>query len=369
MNSSAEQISDTFRAVPSDIEPVPPPPPTEHHVHYLPPLATFSPTTEKLLGVYFCRGGSLASPSNFGAMLERADRVQHASVACPACDGTGFDHPTGKDCKRCRGTAFTTPRKIARGKGDTMWTTVRCAKCMGVTSLAPSDKCTRCEDSCGYVSPITVRETGSSMQQGVREPDVAMIAQHGQLDRIVQKMRATDDVAAQALELYYGPVGNRWGNTEVEAKDGHSSAPGRIFSLWPVTKPGNTLARESREKSESQHTLSLTAHDLLFEEREQEKRASEPNIRRRAMLDQADKAARHLYDRAQRAWVKAVREVASDPADSSRIWHAEVTLQMWLDRFIEETSETSAAWGEALNRHGFGALEIETKGDNESESP
>lgn len=459
---------------PNDAAPEAPKPP-EASIKRPPPLAVWSPRTEQMLQAYLARGGVLTDPSNFGAMLEQAQRVSHRSTPCRKCDGTGCsllsppemaardaqldafarqweaklaritdpeDRQKGSDtrsderaklgellarsadCRSCSGTGLTPPRKVPRGFGDSVATSVPCPKCGGgcvvgapdewhirrlvaeladlpaahlfvpselatvarnagaalpeegrwnrvveimkricssgiVTELAEPgganmpamdrnavfralrdvmrDRCTRCDGN-GWVVPVCVRETGSSIAHGGSEGASAVtVASHGELDHVMDRMRQNDSVAALALVLYLGPAGNRWGHHE----------QGRMFALWPLTKPGGQLARESIERSQAEHDHTPDPHEAILTELKGEASAAQMNPRRRALLDNARDAAQHLLERARREWTKAVLEVGHGAEDAARVEGREADLDFEAEQAIRDRAGRSSAWAES----------------------
>ncbi len=247
------------------------------------------PREEQHLSNFFCSWNTAAHRSNFGAMVERLDRFGHRADPCPARCEKGIDLETGELCTTCQGDGLDKPERIGGGiDPNAISATDPCPRCHGRTGR---DDCVECGGD-GYVAAMV--QTGSPGISGEHyEPNVVTTQHAGRIASGLAHLRETDPVMADALELFYGPIGNRWGATDA----------GRLFAVLPITKPGRKIIDDSREKSESQHTLEIGAHDLLFEEKENERRASVPNARRRALLSEAEKSATHLLERARRAWV------------------------------------------------------------------
>lgn len=170
------------------------------------------------------------------------------------------------------------------------------------------DSCSRC-DGDGYVVPIDVRETGSTIPPATGSADVGDIMEHGEIDRILDVLRADMPLAAGVLEAYYGVDGNRWGATP----------RGRIWAVMPLTKDGATLAREAARAFEASHPGSyLDPCELLARELDADRSEALVNRRRRSQLDSGDKAARSLFEVAKRAWARAVIASGHDARDSAR---------------------------------------------------
>src|SRR5690606_33134149 len=130
--------------------------------------------------------------------------------------------------------------------------TVRCGRCKGTAeTLSPNDESAERGDVCldclgdGYLVPITVRPVGSS-KHGKPPPRVSdgddvdlplpscsqldedELVEYGRVSRVLGIIRRATPELAAALEVYYGPDGDRWG--------GHKW--GRAFALWPLTSAG-----------------------------------------------------------------------------------------------------------------------------------
>jgi hypothetical protein len=199
---------------------------------------------------------------------------------------------------------------------------------------AMSDPCDRVGCSGGYVVPIDVRETGSSIAAGCGTGDHVGTAAQGELERILDRVRAENPLAAGVLEAYYGIDGNRWGATPRQ----------RLWAVMPLTKPGATLAREAADRFEHDHPgMRLDACELLAREQDEDRKSALVNRRRRAMLDSGDKAARSLFEAARRAWTRAVVASGHDPRDSVRVWGHEMATRIELEERLGAGLETQLA--------------------------
>jgi hypothetical protein len=107
--------------------------------------------------------------------------------------------------------------------------------------------------------------------------------------RVLRLIEANDPRSAGVLNLYYGTSGAKWGQT----------SKGRLFSIWPVTKPGREILERARIASSQESTQYLEDHMLLAEECDQQKRS--PNDLRAFLILQAERSARNLLDQAKSA--------------------------------------------------------------------
>lgn len=255
-----------------------------------------TPRQEDQLTLFFCSLDHSAQRSNFGAMTERLSLFGQRANRCEAGCARGIE-ASGMICRVCRGTGLSKPERIG-DPGDGFFATEPCPRCRG---RCGDEGCTVCR-GLGYVSGEM--SAGDPEISGHHyEPNGDLIRMTGGMRSRIARLRSADVTSAVVLELYYGPIGNRWGSRDI----------GRGFAVWPVTKSGRRLIEESRKKSESAHTLEIGAHDLLFEEHEAERRArngGNPNPHRKALLDGAARQAVLLLDRAQKSWALLSRSVA-----------------------------------------------------------
>jgi hypothetical protein len=286
------------------------------------------------IAIYFDSPAS--GGSSYGAMCERLEAASYTSVTCVKCGGSGvremsrdeltrryaaivgakpFDrHLHGEalsrdsTCQRCNGSGVVAGKRFRYTSDIHFHTTRRCARCKGTmevltkTSHEVQDVCQRCMGA-GCMVPVTAKSTGNSKKgkPPKRTPmsaaDAAMVAadapvgasidedallERAKVGRIADALRAKSAVAAQVLRAYYGPEGDRWG----------AHRWGRIFVVWPLTKPGQKLAEICGG------ALSLGA---LASVRENEERALVPRSHIRRLMHDAAEAARHLVEHAEAA--------------------------------------------------------------------
>lgn len=281
--------------------------------------------------------------SNYGVMCERIAAEGGAAETCRVCEGTGIrllasdlgkyiaalraasmEHKRSEvqrkfaDCPACKGSGAVECRTRKR-RYDKMFTTVRCGRCRGTGSAYAEDyddTCPACREfrgrgemTTGYTVPITARATGSS-KKGTAPPRVpegdgeasympdleGQIERYGRQSRRYERLRKTHPIAAAALAAFEGEEGSRWAMTKW----------GRIFALWPLTKPGRKLIQRGREASLEGTAFLLDDMAILANERNADETETHPNPRRRAWIRRADADARKLLDAAQ----VALREVA-----------------------------------------------------------
>lgn len=310
------------------------------------------------LAGYFSRVAPGTS-TNYGAMCEQLAIQGRASELCRTCDGTGArilseeqhekfrvrlalartdrhreelreEWNRASDCGRCRGTGFL-EKPLRRYGYDKTWTTVRCWRCKGSGEVLEDgseeveDVCPTCapkgagELTSGYRVPATAKETGSSRKgkaprrvssedddpadahwelEPASKSDEIELSSHGELARLYQALRTRYPVAAAALEAFDGPDGDRWATTKW----------GRLFALWPLTKPGQKLIRHGREASALGHGYLLSDLDVLASERGAEESSPTPDLRRRSWIREADRDARNLLARAHDALAEVERQ-------------------------------------------------------------
>lgn len=109
----------------------------------------------------------------------------------------------------------------------------------------------------------------------------------------VDRVRAADPEAAAALAEYYGAPGDLWAATKW----------GRIFALWPLTSSGKQIAEEYAEQGSKELRGAgwlVAPVDRIATVRNQESTTKTPNIHWRALIREADGAARDLMERADR---------------------------------------------------------------------
>lgn len=287
------------------------------------------------------------SASNYGGMCERMANMSVVGYPCWKCDGMGFveiepeelaqwrlqiaqakrpedvDEQRRKlsracECKACAGTGFIEGR-LQRVTADSMYTTIRCGKCRGCgETFPPSDATAEFEDVCprcagaSYLVPITVRSTGSS--KSGRQPrhavdsdanssdsggggevsewvDESSLLEFGRASSVLEDLRKADPAAVAAIEAYGGPAGDKWGKHRW----------GRLFALWPLTRPGKHLLALGLDRSNPDVRHLLDPLQVLATEREQSEREHDSweNADRRRFVGQADRAARELWAHAQ----------------------------------------------------------------------
>lgn len=311
------------------------------------------------LGHYLAHGGPGTDASNFGEMCERLSTTGYDTTRCSDCRGigcrrcndVGFIHTKLRQsrvqCARCAGAGCVACMQKGhrwRQAPDSMFNTVRCSRCKGcgeVPNEEVEDACPSCGGEMSHV-PVTVRETGCSKKgkppkrepvkesdstpavdrlrprhveqfradtgdgpEDTREaPPEAFIysAEHeeqtrayGEMSRLMLHIRESDPLAAAALEAYYGEDGDRWAPTRW----------GRVFALWQFTTAGKQIAIDGQRRSANGHGFELRALDQIASERNAEDCAQTPSIHRRALVGEADKAARLLLTRANRALAEA----------------------------------------------------------------
>lgn len=298
---------------------------------------------------FTCHGRGRLEPSRQGH--EQAGAETRTTAPCPRCHGTAFNRYTAPDrrhikamvkevvevfpevtvedlvaCARnvCEALSHV-PAKVMKRWPCTVSairlyanacevqsmrgveSTIDLKKAIIELRLLMRDHCVRCNGE-GCIVPVTVRETGESVETGgAPEIDESEVQKHGELARafIMLQEQLWDD--AVGLETYYGPEGNRWGSTDHR----------REFALWPLTHWGQQLVKDARRRSHELNPLlnpeNLDACELLAEEKADEARASETNFRRRNMLDMCDTSARGVLTRSQRAWTWAILKVAGHP--------------------------------------------------------
>lgn len=303
--------------------------------------------TSESIAQYFASADVAFGGSNYLSMCATAVNISHASVECRACDGMGFrpvDHKTlqgwarrlaeevdpdklaqirvtmtrENNCLVCNGSGYTTQRRIDMAHAmHPMFTTVRCSRCQGCgETFPPNDVTAERQDMClgcmgdMYIVPVTVKEKGStkSGKPPKREPggedDDAVTAcsdwvdedawvKRGQVGRQIDALRRQDPVIGDAMATYYGIQGDKWGPHKW----------GRRFALWQYTASGQRLAREGHERSKRGHGFTLAPLDLIAGERDADLRlgtdgrTTSEYRHRHALIGQADKEARDLYER------------------------------------------------------------------------
>lgn len=238
------------------------------------------------------------------------------------------------DCKACRGVGWMQPTRADLAVAmHSMWTTVVCTSCRGCgepigdwkevranakvyrfSALCPTDETAERGDTCErcagiqYLTPVTVKETGSS--KGGRPPeyhrpadadddsagavldgdlaptffDEDALVERGRVSRILEGIRRDKPEIAEALVQFYGPEGDKWGHHKW----------GRVFALWPLTQAGKKLAEFGANRSKDGHGWLMAPIDLIMNERDGEIRAERPMPARRALIAQADRQAREL---------------------------------------------------------------------------
>jgi hypothetical protein len=246
------------------------------------------------------------------------------------------------DCIVCKGVGYTDPTRSDRATAmHSLFTTVWCATCRGCgepvgpmvkleanartyrfyplnptdDSAERQDRCERC-DGTAYLVPVTVRSTGSSkggkapsrseaggadeasdgtvLREGEAAPswaDEDDLAERGRVSRALEAIRRDKPDVAAALEAYYGPEGDKWGPHKW----------GRMFALWPLTQAGRKLAELGASRSKGGHGWLIAPIDLISNERDTDSRSDVRDPGRRALIGQADKQARELHARMQRA--------------------------------------------------------------------
>lgn len=270
--------------------------------------------------------------SNFIALCEVSSAENVKSVKCRACRGLGFrdgdPHKIAQwqsqlakpkismmradelreklraesECKICVGTGYRT-KTAGREPPDSIATTVRCGRCRGsgeVMNEDLQDVCPRCQgDMC--VVPQTVRSKGSTkkgkMPKGATvtnddavwlPPETAQaLPELHETAAVVAKVRRESAELADAMRLWHGPDGDKWAPTKW----------GRVFALWCETQAGKLLLAEAGPWVRR----GKTPTDALAAERDAEMRSNTPNLRRRALIGQADKQARRLAHRMREA--------------------------------------------------------------------
>jgi hypothetical protein len=227
------------------------------------------------------------------------------ATMCDACDATGR-RTNGSTCKACRGLGV-----LFLGDFDDFSTTARCARCHGSAEVfdeEEQDVCPVCRGA-SYTIPTTVKEKGSSKKGKVPHgTESADDQQTGgasgkaigeDLDEAVVlegKIERENPRAIEALKLYHGPVGDRWG----------AQRWGRLFALWPVTAAGRRVLADAAKNIPMGGGLLRDPHEFLSELREAEDKNETPNAPLRAQFGQADREARALLKEAGRV-VEAAR--------------------------------------------------------------
>lgn len=269
-------------------------------------------------------------------------RSERRKEASDALDRLRKSLSRESDCIVCKGVGYTDPTRSDRGTAmHSLFTTVWCSTCRGCgepvgpmvkleanartyrfyplnptdDSAERHDRCERCEGT-SYIVPVTVRSTGSSKggkapsrsdagsseeasdgsvyREGEAAPswaDEDALAERGRVSRALEAIRRDTPELAQALEAFYGPEGDKWGPHKW----------GRIFALWPLTQAGRKLAELGANRSKGGHGWLIEPIDLISNERDTDSRSDVRDPGRRALIGQADKQARDLHARMQRA--------------------------------------------------------------------
>ena len=280
------------------------------------------------------------SASNYDAMCrELARRRDEAHVECPDCEGLGF-RPLPPEqlaafaermaakvaskaswktlererwrlnrssvCVTCRGCGYVRSKsRGGRHRPDSMWTTVQCRLCRGSgETWPPTDESAEVGDVCpdclgdAYRVPITVRPRAKTAECSgyLEEEDLSEVRRCKEPEpatdavEVIASMRATDPETASAVVVLLGPHGDRWAQHQW----------GRRFALWPLVPAGRQLLEEaSTTSSELDHYLRQL--EVLSSERAAEVQAERGNPRRRALIALADRQARLLESRVERA--------------------------------------------------------------------
>lgn len=257
---------------------------------------------ERLLGRYFS-GAVETNGSNFGAMIDRMQLFSMVAFPCmaPGCQG-GFTSE-GKDCPRCRGTAFQgSVKKSAMPYRDFVHAQCRACKGGGKTLLSKAkeramkflgEAVPRCPDcgGTGSIVPIDAlpgapskQEAGYTMREGEMEFQAVV-------NRVLRHVLVSSSLNYYALLAYYGPIGDHWETF---------NDLGRIFALWPLTRPGQALLDLKCDPSITTPYVQLQWHT--------QKQTSDPTDERGDLMRQAHTASGELHRAIRLAVTVADRE-------------------------------------------------------------
>lgn len=227
-----------------------------------PPKPARIPIPDELDLIWFLGyGQTLFCGSNFGDLLERAHSYRYAkgAVSCKDCDGTGFQGKEELACETCYGMGFV-PRRIKSGEPENLTARPTC----------------HMREPPGHVP---------------RDEDLARFAKVG---RRLDAVCAVSAEAGRVLSAYYGDKGTRW---DVNGR-------GRIFALCPLTDSGAELLKRSQKRS--LNAIVLEPSETLGVEAELQR--TQPNRKRRELLQAANLEALALYRQAVTVWIEVRHE-------------------------------------------------------------
>jgi hypothetical protein len=282
--------------------------------------STISLHDEAALSWYFGPGLSIYDRSTFGAIVAKLEADSCASTPCKTCDGQGILDAGGfnvenrcktcagdgrigippKWCHDCKGDGIVADYEVAvdvggwcptcRGTGSTSVhqknrNHIRCGDCGGARSSAACRNCSNCLGT--GQEPLTAQPIhGGKDAAGVQADDSAL-TRFAITSRRVALVKLRSPALAEALQVYYGDVGQRWALTD----------RGRMFSLYHLTGAGKKLSRWGGRKGAD---LGLTAQERIGAEAALE--INQPKDDRGKLLMTAGMQAVELYRRAARAW-------------------------------------------------------------------
>jgi hypothetical protein len=233
-----------------------------------------------------CRG------SGYGASVPRrsvAHDAYFATVTCPAC--------RGQDARN----------RLKDEKGDPKYPKLMDAhpgSSCGET-FARNDSAADSDDRCrlcmgdAYVVPITVRPVakGGPPEDYIEELESTPVYYRAadECDTedpavLFSEIEAEDPTLAAALAVLLGPRGDEWGQHHW----------GRRFAIWPLVDAGERLVEESSVVAECADWYDRKL-EILKLERVAVVQAERGDPRRRALLAMADRQARALESRVERA--------------------------------------------------------------------
>lgn len=276
---------------------------------------------EASLSWYFGQGLSIYERSTFGAILNKLAMDAFTSAPCERCEGSGILEQGGftvsDECRSCKGEGKTGAGKWCAscggyGKVDAYETMVEhggwCFSCRGSGSgslekrAQRRTRCTVCvskrgDPDCVHCAhclgtghePMSARPKPQQEEGCGAQPDDSALTRFAITSRRVNAVRGQSPALAQALEVYYGDIGQRWGLTD----------RGRMFALYHLTPAGKKLAKWG-EKAGKQDELGLTAQERIGTHANLE--IGQPKRERGALLDAAALQAKALYERTADAW-------------------------------------------------------------------